>query len=167
MRIIVSDSSALIDLKKGRLLETFLRLPYEFIVSDAMLADELLSFTESEVAMMRRAMTVTTLDSGQMSRARQEQFRCPALTTYDCFAFILARDNVNSILLTGDRRMREKAHAEGIECHGVLWIIEEIEKARLAPGKTLLKALQIWRSDTVVRLPSVELGHLIARYRRK
>ncbi len=41
MRIIVNDSSALIDLKKGGLLEIFLGLPFTLVVSDDLLADEL------------------------------------------------------------------------------------------------------------------------------
>lgn len=32
MRIVVSDSSCLIDLRKASLIETFLRLPYEFLI---------------------------------------------------------------------------------------------------------------------------------------
>lgn len=35
MRIIVSDSSALIDLRKGGLLELFFKLPFEFVIPDA------------------------------------------------------------------------------------------------------------------------------------
>ncbi len=54
MRIIVNDSSALIDVKKGGLLEILVELPFEFVVSDELLADELLSFTKSEIAFMRR-----------------------------------------------------------------------------------------------------------------
>jgi len=44
MRIIISDSSALIDLRKGEILELFLRLPFEFVIPDALLESELLSF---------------------------------------------------------------------------------------------------------------------------
>jgi hypothetical protein len=60
MRIIVNDSSALIDLKKGGLLEIFLGLPFTLVVSDDLLADELLSFTKAEIALKRRKMSIAT-----------------------------------------------------------------------------------------------------------
>ena len=66
MRIIVKDSSALIDLKKGGLLEAFLDLPFTLVVSNDLLADELLSFTKAKIALMRRKMNVVSLSSDEM-----------------------------------------------------------------------------------------------------
>lgn len=43
MRIIINDSSALIDLAKTRLLECLLRLPYRFVIPDVLYADELIT----------------------------------------------------------------------------------------------------------------------------
>ena len=42
MRIIVSDSSCLIDLRKVGLLDAFLKLPYEFLIPNTLFEDELL-----------------------------------------------------------------------------------------------------------------------------
>lgn len=43
MRIIINDSSALIDLAKTWLLESLLRLPYRFVIPDVLYADELIT----------------------------------------------------------------------------------------------------------------------------
>ena len=43
MRIIINDSSALIDLAKTRLLENLLRLPCRFVIPDVLYADELIT----------------------------------------------------------------------------------------------------------------------------
>ena len=48
MRIVVSDSSCLIDLRKVSLLEPLLELPYEFIIPNTLFEDELLKFTVAE-----------------------------------------------------------------------------------------------------------------------
>jgi len=72
-RVIVNDSSALIDLQKGGLLELFLALPYEFLVLDILLNDELLSFTNKELRLMRHRMTVTSLDGGEIDRVAEMQ----------------------------------------------------------------------------------------------
>lgn len=45
MRLIVSDSSCLIDLRKASLLEAFLDLPYEVLIPDALFEEELVRFT--------------------------------------------------------------------------------------------------------------------------
>src|SRR5262245_48284081 len=166
MRIIVNDSSALIDLKKGRLLEVFLRLPFEFVVADAILADELLSFSRSEVSLMRKHMVVTALDPGQVKNVNELQAAAPALSLYDCMSFVIAESNPGCILLTGDKRLRNRAEAAQMECHGVLWIVDEVAKAGLATARSLIKTLETWRDDTTVRLPSSEIQSAIARFRR-
>jgi hypothetical protein len=48
MRIIVSDSSCLIDLRKTSLLDVFLRLPYEILIPNTLFEDELLKFTAEQ-----------------------------------------------------------------------------------------------------------------------
>ena len=42
MRVVISDSSVLIDLAKARLIENTLALPYEFVIPDVIFADELI-----------------------------------------------------------------------------------------------------------------------------
>lgn len=166
MRIIVNDSCALIDLKKGGLLEIFLGLPFTLVVSDSMLADEFLSFTKAEVALMRRKMSVLSLTGDEMDLVQQARDQAPALSLHDCAAFVLAQREDDCILLTGDRRLRAKAEGTRIECHGVLWAVEQIQAAGLTTAKTLVKALEAWRDDSAVRLPQAELTQLIARLKR-
>ena len=68
--------------------------------------------------------------------------------------------------MTGDRRLRAKAEGAEIECHGVLWAVEQIAAAKLATSKTLIKTLEAWRDDSTVRLPLAELTQLIGRLKR-
>ena len=53
MRIVVSDSSCLIDLRKVLLLDTLLRLPCEFLIPDTLFEDELLKFTAAQKKALR------------------------------------------------------------------------------------------------------------------
>jgi hypothetical protein len=53
-RIIISDTSTLIDLRKAALLEALLRLPYKIQVPDLPYEDELLSIPVGEKPMLRR-----------------------------------------------------------------------------------------------------------------
>jgi predicted nucleic acid-binding protein len=163
MRIVVNDSSALIDLKKGGLLELLVELPFEFLVSDSLVADELLSFTKDEVAFIRRKMTVVSLSGAEVLRVRHVQSSSPALSFHDCSALVIARRELGWVLLTGDRRLRAKAEAESVECHGILWVVEELAKLKLTTPRVLLKALETWRNDITVRLPIAELNQAVDR----
>jgi hypothetical protein len=161
MRIIISDSSALIDLRKGLILELFLKLPFEFVIPDALIDSELLSFTKKEINLLRKQMTVATLDGQEVDRAQSIVSAVPALSMIDGFALVVAEKHPGCILLTGDRRMRLKAEETNIECHGVLWIIEELAKMKVVNSKVLLSALKIWIDDPYVRLPRNEIERLI------
>lgn len=164
MQIIVSDTSCLIDLRKGGLLEAFLMLPYELVIPDVLLDNELLSFTEKDLTLIKRKMTVATLKGDSVERVGWILVHSPALSTYDGFAFVVAEERPGCILLTGDRRLRNLAEVEKMEVHGVLWVIEELAANKATRSWVLLKALMLWRDDTTVRLPRAELERMIIRF---
>lgn len=161
MRIIISDSSALIDLRKGEILELFLKLPFEFVIPDVLIESELLSFSKKEISLLRKQMIVAKLGGDEVEKARLIVASVPALSLLDGFALVVAEKHPGCILLTGDKRMRLRAEQTSIECHGVLWIIEEIHKAESSHSKALLKALNAWLEDPYVRLPRAEIERLV------
>ncbi len=61
-------------------------------------------------------------------RHRQAQRQ---LTVPDSFALALAKMN-GWTLLTGDGPLRELARAESVDCHGVLWLLDEFETQGVA-----------------------------------
>jgi hypothetical protein len=48
MRIVVSDTSCLIDLRKVSLLDSFLKLPYEILIPNTLFDDEHLKFSGAQ-----------------------------------------------------------------------------------------------------------------------
>ena len=74
-----------------------------------------------------------------------------------CFSLVLAQDNQESILLTGDAVLRTVATAMGCEVHGAIWVTDEICRCGLLPDQHVAKCLQAWLDDDLVRLPSAEL----------
>lgn len=162
MRIIISDSSALIDLKKAGILELFLKLPFEFVIPDALLESELLSFSKKEISLLRKQMIVAKLEGEEVEKARLIVAAFPALSLLDGFTLVVAESHPGCILLTGDRRMRSRAEETKIECHGVLWIIEELAKVQGVQSRVLLSALKTWTNDPYVRLPQSEIERLIS-----
>lgn len=167
MRIIVSDTSCIIDLGKGRLIRAMLRLPYSFVMPDVLFENELIDFGPVKRDELRRlGLHVIELDGAGTERALAhftEHQR--SLTARDCFALALAEQTENCILLTGDGPRRRIAEGMGIEVHGVLWIVDQLEQHRLASIKELVDALRRFEEDALVFLPQSEVRRRLRRLR--
>ncbi len=167
MRIVVSDSSCLIDLRKASLLECFLRLPYEILIPNSLFEEELLRFTTAQkTALMSGGLKVIDLPGQSVLRAREVIRKVPRLSVHDGFAFVLAELHPGCILLTGDGSLRAFAIQHAMEVHGVLWVLDEIYRNHLASGETLLAAVRAFSADPTVRLPQRELRACMKRYER-
>lgn len=164
MRIIVSDSSCLIDLRKAALLAAFLQLPYEILIPNTLFEEELLRFTEAEKALLLGGLKIIDLPGASVLRAQQVVHDLPHLSVHDGFAFALAEANPGCILLTGDGTLRKLAARTRIEVHGVLWVIDEIHRNALAEVRALHAALKLFEGDVTAHLPRRELAAHIKRY---
>ena len=92
MRIIINDSSALIDLAKTRLLENLLRLPYRFVIPDVLYADELITLHHyRREQLLDIGFVLGELDGPQVGKASEYNHRYPALSLNDCFALVRGR----------------------------------------------------------------------------
>ena len=165
MRIVVSDSSCLIDLRKVSLLDAFLKLPYEILIPNTLFDDELLKFSDAQkTALTRGGMKVIDLPGERVLRAQQVIRTVPQLSVNDGFAFVLAESHVGCILLTGDAHLGKLAVKHKIEVHGILWVIDEIQNNRLKTARVLHAALRELADDPTVRLPRRELTAYLKRY---
>jgi len=165
MRIAVSDSSCLIDLRKASLLGALLQLPYEFVIPDILFDEELLEFASAEKeGLIRAGLRVLDLPGNGVKRAVELIGAKPKLSIHDGFAFVLAESYPGCILLTGDGELRALADSQKIEVHGVLWVLDELHRCRLATAATLAAALRTFAADPTVRLPYRELAAYTKRY---
>ncbi|MEQ8399298.1 PIN domain-containing protein [Thalassobaculum sp.] len=168
MRIIVSDTSCLIDLRKVGLLMAVLALRYRFLIPLPLFEDELLSWSAQEKALLKDAgLEVLDLDGDQVDRASAIRRTNKALKLNDCFALVAAEDVADPVLLTGDGALRRFAEARAIEVHGVLWALDELDAGLLVPVQALLQALQGFRDDPTVWLPEEDISVRLRRYRRR
>ena len=158
MRIVVSDTSCMIDLRKASLLKDFLRLPYSFVMPDILFEDEWLCISDGEkIALRQCGLEVRELPGASVTRAQRYFNEHNPLQLNDCFALALAEDIEDSILLTGDGPLRNISRGKGIEVRGVLWITDELEKHDIVPLPRLYDALQLFHDDGLVFLPRNEI----------
>lgn len=165
MRIVVSDSSCLIDLRKASLLDAFVRLPYELLIPNTLFDGDLVKFTAAQKrALVRGGLQVIDLPGESVLRAVDVTRQLPRLSIHDGFAFALAEQHAGCVLLSGDGALRTYAASCAIEVRGVLWVIDELHQHNLVPVETLLGALALFAADDTVRLPAREVAASIRRY---
>lgn len=109
-------------------------------------------------------MSVVHLDPAGQLRAETLAREYPALSLYDCTAFVCAEERPGCVLLTGDKRLRNLAEAGGVEVHGSLWAVDECSRHGTAAGEALLRALVIWRDDPLRRMPREPLTRRIRKF---
>ena len=165
MRIVVSDTSCLIDLRKASLLDAFVRLPYELLIPNTLFDGELVKFTVAQKrALVRGGLRVIDLPGESVLRAVDVTREVPRLSIHDSFAFVLAEQHAGCVLLSGDGALRTYAAARTIEVRGVLWVMDELYQHNLATAADLLAVLAMFAADNTVRLPARDVAAAIRRY---
>jgi hypothetical protein len=161
--LLVSDTSVLIDLDRGAILREIFNLPFEIGVPDLLFEGELKHWHGPPLEPM--GLRVLALDGAGVSLAQSYRARERRLSLPDAFALALAKIG-GHVLLAGDRSLRVLAEVEQVECHGVLWVLDELEQHRVLTAQQLLDALVLVASHPRCRLPKAEIQVRLARYRR-
>jgi len=161
--LLVSDTSVLVDLDRGGLLDALFRLPSPICVPDLLFASELEAWKGSHLKAL--GLQVFDLDAVGVSMAQEYARASGKISTPDAFALALARLR-RWTLLTGDRLLREMAESEGVGCHGLLWVLDEMEAHGVAEASSLLRALEGIVAHRRVRLPREEVRIRLERYRQ-
>jgi predicted nucleic acid-binding protein len=167
MRIIVSDTSCLIDLRKADLLSATMALPFTVQVALPLVHDELSDFRPDDWQRLTDlGLQIVDLDGQRVARALELKQTYRRLSSYDVLSLSLAehqRDE-DCILLTSDRDLRRAGEALAIDVHGVLWVIDRIADAQLLSPRELHAALVRLRDDPLVFLPLPELEARLQRF---
>jgi predicted nucleic acid-binding protein len=162
--VLVSDTSVLIDLERGQLLEEMFRLPFEFAVPDLLYAKELTgALGEKLVALGLRVEVLTPAELSRATIARRQNAR---LSTPDTFAFAIAQSR-HWTLLTGDGGLRELAQAERIDMHGVLWLFDQLADGNHVSFERLHRELSAIFAHPRCRLPANEVRLRLARFAQR
>ena len=167
MRIIINDSSCLIDLRKGGLLATTLLLPFTFVVALPLVASELLDFGPADWDDLQgRGLEIVDLSGEEVAASFEVRGQFPGLSANDCFSLVLAQAGEDRILLTGDQQLRHRAGEAGVEVHGVLWVMDQLAEHAIMSHGDLADALERLIADPLVFLPDGEVAVRLERWRR-
>jgi predicted nucleic acid-binding protein len=161
MPFLVSDTSVIIDLDRGDLLDAAFQLGDDLVVPDLLFEREL----DSDFGERLRALgiVIESLDGNEVTRAAQLGRSEQRLSVADTFAFALAYGR-EWTLLTGDRVLREVAEAAGVAVHGTLWIVDRIEAVGICDHPMLHQCLTKAAAHPRCRLPRKEIEARLKRY---
>ncbi len=161
MKVLVSDTSILIDLERGALLEAGFLLPFKFAVPDLLYERELKNHGDDNL--LKLGLRIEELDGTGVACALRYRRKQPALSLPDSFALALAARNTWT-LLTGDRVLRGLANDAHVDCHGVLWLLDWMFKTSATSTSKLCAGLKAICAHPRCRLPKPETRKCLARY---
>jgi hypothetical protein len=164
MQVLVSDTSVLVDLERASLLEAVFGLAFDFAVPDLLFRREL----QGEIGerLVQLGLKVLELDENGVLIALGYRERDSRLSLPDTFALALAKVN-GFILLTGDASLRALSTAEEVECHGVLWVFDQMSSEQLATAEVLHSGLSSIARHPRCRLPKEEVAARLRTYDEK
>ena len=161
MPIVVSDTSIIIDLERGNLLEACFGLGHEMAVPDLLFQQELVAMNgEGLIAL---GLRIEELTPAEVEAAQQVRADNPALSFADAFAYTLARSR-GWPLLTGDGAMRALCERNEHPFHGVLWVCDKILEAEVIEAPVLVQGLENIAAHPRCRLPRAEVAIRLRRY---
>ena len=157
MKVLVSDSSVLIEFSRRGILDRMFELDFQFAVPDLLFHEELIDLGRySRQDLISFGLQVEALDPEGVELAVSYQRRRTALSLVDSFALALAYRREWD-LLTEDRVMRSFANAEGITHHDALWAIDRMSHAGILSEVQLVTVLEAMRDDPRCPVPNHQL----------
>lgn len=162
MIILVSDTSILIDLDRGGLLEATFGCGFTMIVPDLLYERELES--ENGAYLRSLGLGVVSLSSEEVANAQALKSDRKALSLPDCFALSCAT-RPNHILLTGDKALRTEALAKDAQAFGLLWLLDQMAATGNVSPSTLYEGLVRISSHQRCRLPASEVRKRLESWR--
>ena len=168
MKVVIQDASVLIDMADCDLLDAWFGLGFDLRTTSLIMREvsrnnqklQLQRYKDNgqlgiETASGEILGQIATLKSTLSSR----------LTIEDVSALFFAY-RLGGILLTGDRRLREHAEAQGVETHGLLWVFDMLVSRGAIPPAVAAERLEKLMERGTSRQPQHECELRIRRWRR-
>jgi len=154
--LLVTDNNIWSDLENGRVLQAIFDLPFRFVTSDFIGVE-----MPTALSALLRSLDVEflVLNPDQVADIYTLNQEHRSVSIADLSALILARD-LQVILLSGDKALRNLAEANSIKVHGVLWLLDELVnnqvivplQAALALEKMLAKNARLPQDECAKRM---------------
>lgn len=161
MVILVSDTSVLIDLERGGLLEPAFSCGFTMVVPDLLYERELEA--DNGPLLRHLGLGVVALAPDEVAFAQRLRKQRPGLSLPDCFALSCAR-RPGHALVTGDKLLRTEAQSLQCAVYGLLWILDQMENSGKVGTNLLHEGLTQISNHPRSRLPHGEVRARLQRW---
>lgn len=159
----MSDTSVLVDLERGNLVDSCFLLPFEFAVPDLLYSRELEQYGGPDL--VKLGLRVEELTPPELAAAQGLRAAHPKLSLPDAYAYTLACAR-RWTLLSGDSELRALADAHQVSCFGVLWLCDQLFDGKVIEVAVLIAGLEAIAAHPRCRLPRPEISVRLDRYRK-
>jgi predicted nucleic acid-binding protein len=162
-QIAVHDSSVLIDLANGDLLEAYLRLGYTTRTTD-LIVHEVAKDSKPIAGWLRTHATIVGYGPDELLALKQRQLaQAPGISLPDASVLYLAQ-TVDALLLTNDKLLRKEAGRLDIPAAGTLFLMDALHTEGVLSGKDLDHSLSAILAEGA-RLPPAACAERRERWR--
>ncbi|HPN38613.1 MAG TPA: type II toxin-antitoxin system VapC family toxin [Melioribacteraceae bacterium] len=160
MNVAVNDANIIIDLIDLDLYLSIFNLDIEFLTTDFVIS-EIKRKDQADIIKKSNKLNIIKSDEKDLLQILEYKNKAKQLSFADCSVIYLSQKN-KAILLSGDKPVRNFAEANGMECHGILWLIDT-----LVNNNVITKYLAIQKLKELNcrnnRLPQHEIEKLIIK----
>jgi predicted nucleic acid-binding protein len=157
----VADTSVIIDLYAGNLLEILPGLSFRIVIPDIIVENELLE-PAGEDLLERGWVEAYEFSGKELIEIQSLWGQHSSLSLADVSALYLA-SSLKTILLTRDKRLRRDAGQHGVAVQGTLWLLEEILHQQLVRPSRIMLALTLMEARGNF-LPRPGIDELLSRW---
>lgn len=161
MNVLLPDTSVLVDLERGKILEAIFCLPFNFAVPSLLYKMELQDYGGD--ALINLGLRLEALDNEEVALARSYWLERRSLSVPDSWALALAKSR-SWVLLSGDKKLVELAKEEEVAVHGLLWLFDRMHEEGVANGNRLGTSLRVIAAHPRCRLPKAEIEKRLQIY---
>jgi hypothetical protein len=154
MIILVSDTSILIDLERGSLLQAAFSCGLTMIVPDLLYEREL--EPENGPFLRKLGLGVVALTPEEVTYAQRLKAECKNLSLPDCFALSCAA-RTDHVLVTGDSSLRNEAIVRLGKAYGLLWMLDRMAESQIISRAQLYDGLSRIAAHPRCRLPHADV----------
>ena len=166
-KLIVSDANIFIDLISMGLIGDFFLLPFDIMTVDFIMR-ELKKSRQKEIVQAyeaRKKLTIQTFSADEIDEINVlRESAGYKVSIQDCSIWFCAKKKGASIL-TGDKALTTRARGDGIEVHGLLYVLDQLVEQNIIPPALASEKLSELTSYNK-RLPEKLVSELISRWDR-
>lgn len=169
MKIIVHDASVLIDLAVCEMLAPWFGLGFEAKTTSLVWREV---NRKNQKARLQRYVDVGSLgiipvNAEAMTEVLRIHSEVPLKITIEDASAMYIAGKQQAILLTGDKGLRQYAARQGIEVHGILWVIDTLVARGAILPSVAAERLEWLTSQGTCRLPGPECIQRIKKWRNQ